>query len=144
MYKRAMHCIVTAIVSTLIALAIALAFPHDAHAMPRAWRNAPTTTQQGITYRVKGTTAVVTSTKGANVSIPAEIKYRGRWYEVKAIWGGALKGARVVTIHADLETCESSRPWVKGVKVRVTRAGMYRWFKSTGANVTRIHCSSCK
>lgn len=144
MAKRIMHCIATFVLCTIIAAILALAMPREAHAIPRKWRDTPVVTQGSNTYRVREKVAVVIKTRGANVNIPAEIRYKGKWCEVKAIWPDALKGAKVITIHADLESCESSRPWVKGVKVRVTRAGMYRWFKRTGVNVTRINCSGCK
>lgn len=144
MAKRVLHCIATAIVCAIIAAALALAMPRDAHALPKAWQGTPTFTKAGITYRVKGHAAVVVKTSGKRVNIPAEIKYKGKWYEVRAIWSGALKGAKVVTVHADLETCETARLWSKSVQVRVTRAGMYKWLKRTGCNVTRIHCSGCE
>lgn len=131
-------------VPIILAVLIALLAPSTANAMPKAWRGTPSFTRSGITYRVKGHSAVVTRTSGRNVTIPAEIKYHGKWYEVRAIWPGALKGAKTVTIHADLETCESARLWSKSVRVRVTRTGMYRWLKATGANVTRIHCDGCE
>jgi len=142
--KRIQHCILTAIVCGIIAAIMALTFPHRADAMPKAWRSAHEFTQGGITYRVKGWDAVVVKTSGKRVNIPAEVKYHGKWYEVKAIWPTALKGARVVTIHADLETCESARLWSKRVTVRVTRYGMWQWLKRTGANVRLVHCDGCK
>ena len=144
MIKRVNHCIATAIVCAIIAALLALVIPHKAHAMPRAWQNTPVVTQGNVTYRVKGHAAVVVKTSGASVTIPAEIHYKGKWYEVKNAWSGAFKGAKDVTIHADLEGCESPRIWNHGVKVRVTRAGVYRWLKRTGANVTKIKCSDCK
>lgn len=129
---------------TILALFIALLVPSQAHAMPNKWKGTPTFTRAGVTYRVRGRVAVVTKTKGKRVCIPAEVAYKGKHYEVRAIWSGALKGAKVVTIHADLETCESARLWSPSVRVRVTRAGMYRWLKRTGANVTQIYCARCK
>lgn len=146
MLKRVMHCVVTAIVCTIIAALLAIAMPHKADALPTTWRGTPVFTKHGVTYRVHDGmhAAVVTRTKGKRVNIPAEIKYHGKWYEVRAIWPGALKGARVVTIHADLETCETARLWSPSVKVRVTRYGMWRWLLRTGANVSKIHCDGCK
>lgn len=142
MTKRIMHCVTTAVVCALIALLLALAMPHKADALPVAWRGTPRFTQAGVTYRVRGHSAVVVRTRGKRVCIPAEIKCHGKWYEVRAIWSGALKGARVVTIHADLETCEDARLWK--IQVRVTRRGMYRWLHETGANVKKINCKHCK
>lgn len=144
MLKRITHCVLTAIVCAIIAAMLALAMPHNAHAMPKAWRNTPTVTQNGVTYRVRGWQAVVIKTNGRQVNIPAEIKYRNKWYEVKSIWSTALKGAKTITIHADLDSCESAQLWKKSVQVRVTRTGIYRWLKKTGANVRRIHCSGCE
>ena len=144
MAKRIMHCVLTAIVCAIIAVLLALTMPRDAHAIPKSWRNAPQFTQGGVTYRVRGWQAVVVKTNGKRVNIPAEVKYRNKWYEVRAIWSTALKGAKTITIHADLETCETARLWSKNVQVRVTRTGMYRWLKRTGANVRRIHCEGCK
>lgn len=141
-----MHCVATAIVCAIIAAILAIAMPHKADALPLAWRGTPVFTRSGVTYRVHDGmhAAVVTRTKGKRVNIPAEIKYHGKWYEVRAIWPGALKGARVVTIHADLETCETARLWSPSVRVRVTRHGMWRWLLRTGANVSKIHCDGCK
>ena len=144
MFKRVIHCVITAIVCAIITAILAIAMPHNADALPVAWRGTPKFTQNGITYRVKGWDAVVVKTSGKRVNIPAEIKYHGKWYEVRAIWPTALKGARVVTIHADLETCETARLWSKRVTVRVTRYGMYKWLLRTGANVERLHCDGCK
>lgn len=128
-----------------VALLIA-AVPARAYALPVRWRGTPKFERGGITYRVHDGmhSAVVVKTRGKRVFIPAEIKYKGKWYEVRAIWPGALKGARRVTIHADLECCETGRLWSPKVKVRVTRKGMYRWLKRTGANVTLIHCDGCR
>lgn len=133
----------TTIFALLVALFIAL-FPVHAHALPNSWRGTKTTTQAGVTYRVrsKDRAAVVIKVRKQRATIPAEIKYKGRWYEVRAIWPGALKGARSITIHADLETCEDARLW--RIPVKVTRAGMYKWLRRTGANVTLIHCEGCK
>ena len=144
MAKRIMHIITTAVVCAIITVLLALVLPHEAHAIPKSWQGTPQFTQGGITYRVKGHDAVVTKTKGKNVTIPAEVRYKGRWYEVRNVWSGALKGAKTVTIHADLDGCESPQLWRKGVRVRVTRTGMYRWLKSTGCKVTRIHCEGCE
>ena len=144
MLKRITHCVLTAIVCAIIAVLLALAMPHDAHAMPKAWRNALQFTQGGVTYRVRGWQAVVIKTSGKRVNIPAEVKYRNKWYEVRSIWSGALKGTKTITIHADLDSCESAQLWKKGVQVRVTRYGMYKWLKRTGASVRRIHCEGCE
>lgn len=144
--KRVQHLIACTIVCAIITLFLALAMPTRADAMPVKWRNTPTTTQAGVTYRIHDGmhAAAVVKTSGARVNIPAEVRYRGKWYRVRAIWPDALKGAKKVTIHADLESCESGRLWSKKVQVSVTRAGMYRWLKRTGANVKRIHCAGCK
>lgn len=118
--------------------------PTEAQAIPRAWRDAPTVTVGANTYRVKGHAAVLVKTRGANVTIPREIRARGRHYEVRNVWDTALRGAKVVTIHARLDGCESARLWAKGVRVRVTDKGMYQWLKRTGANVTLFKCKGCK
>lgn len=133
----------TTILALLVALFIAL-FPARAHALPNSWRGTKTVTQAGVTYRVRNRdrAAVVVKVRKQRATIPAEIKYRGRWYEVRAIWPGALKGVKAITIHADLETCEDARLWK--IPVKVTRAGMYRWLHRTGANVALIHCEGCK
>lgn len=130
----------------IIALFLVLLVPSRADAVPVKWRGTPRFTRAGITYRVHDGmhAAVVVKTNGRRVNVPAEIKYHGKWYEVRAIWPGALKGARLVTIHADLECCESTRLWSTKVRVRVTRKSMYRWLKRTGANVSRIHCDGCE
>ena len=142
MMKRIMHCIATAILCAIVTAILAIAMPHEADALPVAWRGTPRFTQNGITYRVRGWDAVVVKTSGKRVNIPAEVKYHGKWYEVRAIWSGALKGARVVTIHADLETCEDARLWK--IPVRVSRRGVFKWLKRTKANVTKFKCPHCK
>ena len=124
-----------------IALVIVTILATPAHALPNRWKGTPKFTRAGVTYRVKGHDAVVVKTKGKRVTIPAEIKYRGKWYEVRALWDGSLKGVKRVTIHADLETCEDARLWK--IPVKVTRKGMYKWLKRTGANVSLIHCDGC-
>lgn len=133
----------TTTIFVLIALLIAL-FPRPAHAMPNSWRDSKVVTQAGVTYRVrsKDRAAVVIKVRKQRATIPAEIKYHGRWYEVRAIWPGALKGVKSITIHADLETCEDACLW--RITVKVTRAGMYRWLHRTGADVSMIHCKHCK
>lgn len=130
-------------VFVLFALFITI-FPVRAHALPNSWRGTKTVTQSGVTYRVrsKDRAAVVIKVRKQRATIPAEIKYKGRWYEVRAIWPGALKGVKSITIHADLETCEDARLWK--IPVKVTRAGMYRWLYRTGADVSMIHCKHCK
>lgn len=128
----------------VLLLTIFALFPRPAAALPNSWQGTRTVTQSGVTYRVrsKDRAAVVIKVRKQRATIPAEIKYRGRWYEVRAIWPGALKGVKAITIHADLETCEDARLWK--IPVKVTRAGMYRWLRRTGANVTLIHCEGCK
>ena len=144
MKKRIMHCAATAIVCAVIAVLLALTMPRKADAMPIAWRFTRTTTHNGVTYRVRDGdhVAVVIRTSRRNVTIPAEVKAFGKWYEVKAIWDGSLRGVKKVTIHADLETCEDARLWK--IPVRVTRRGMYRWLRKTGANVRKVYCKHCK
>lgn len=137
-----LHKIIRSFVAAIVALAI-LATP--AHAIPRAWKSAPTFTRAGVTYRVKGRVAVVTKTTGKSVTIPSEVSYKGKHYEVKAIWAGACKGAKKITIHADLETIETPRLWQKGVRVNVTRKGMYQWLKRTGVkDLHMVKCAGCK
>lgn len=142
MMRRIMHCVATAVACAIIALLLALAMPRKADAIPVAWRATPRFTQNGITYRVKGWDAVVVKTSRRNVTIPAEVRYKDRWYEVRAIWDGALKGVRRVTIHADLETCEDARLWK--IPVRVSRYGVFKWLKRTKADVTKFKCPHCK
>lgn len=128
---------------TIIAIIVTLLTPARADALPVAWRNSRVVTKGAITYRVKGHTAVVIRVR-RNATIPAEIKKGGRWYEVRAIWPNSIaKRVTKLTIHADLECCEDGRLWSLK-RVTVTRKGMYRWLKRTGANVTRIHCPYCK
>ena len=146
MSKRVKHFISVVITCAIITVVLAITMPREADALPVAWRGTPKFTRAGVTYRVRDDihAAVVVRTKDKRVTIPAEVKHGGKWYEVRAIWPEALKGARVVTIHADLECIESARVWAPDVKVRVTRTGMYRWLKRTGANVTRVRCPHCK
>lgn len=136
------------IINTILAaLLMAAILPATAHAMPKAWRGSHRVTQAGVTYRVTTIhgerVAVVTRIHRKDATIPAEIKRGGRWYEVRAIWDGAIpRKCRRVTIHADLECCEDGRLWSVGV--RVTRKGMYRWLHRTGAHVTLIRCDECE
>ncbi len=67
MEKRIMHCVATAIVCALIAAILAIAMPHEADAIPVAWRGTPRFTQAGVTYRVRGHSAVVVRTRGKRV-----------------------------------------------------------------------------
>lgn len=131
-------------VLAIVLFIAATIFPTHAHAMPNSWRGTKTVTQAGITYRVrsKDRAAVVIKVRKQRATIPVEIKYHGKWYEVRAIWPGALKGVKAITIHADLETCEDARLW--RIPVKVTRVGMYRWLHRTGADVSMIHCKHCK
>jgi hypothetical protein len=132
--------------NTILALlfTILVLIPRPAAALPISWRGSKVVTQAGVTYRVrdKDRAAVVVRVHKSRATIPAEIRHRGKWYEVRAIWPGALRGVKSMTIHADLETCEDARLWK--IPVRVTRAGMYRWLHRTGAAVKLIHCEGCK
>lgn len=131
-------------VLAIVLFVAATIFPARAHALPVSWRGTKTVTQAGVTYRVrsKDRAAVVIKVRKQRATIPAEIKCGSKWYEVRAIWPGALKGVKAITIHADLETCEDARLW--RIPVKVTRAGMYKWLRRTGANATLIHCEGCK
>lgn len=132
------------VVTILVALALA---PSEARAIPRPWRNTPTVTVGGNTYRVrdKGHVAVLVKTRGTSVTIPREIRARGKYYEVRGVWDTALRGARKVEIHAKLECCESPQLWRKGVRVRVTDRGVYQWLKRTGVrDLQLIRCKYCK
>lgn len=127
---------------TILAILVAVLMPTKADALPNRWKGTPRLTRAGVTYRVEGHDAVVVKTRGERVMIPAEVKYRGKWYEVRALWDGSLKGVKRITIHADLETCEDARLWK--IPVRVSRRGMFKWLRRTGANVTKFTCPDCK
>lgn len=107
----------------------------QAEALPVDWRGTTKVTQHHVTYRVRKSdkVAVVVRTTGRSVRIPYAIRHRGVTYKVRNVWSEALRGAKVVRIEADLDGCESARLWK--VKVQVTRRGMYRWLKRTGADV---------
>lgn len=120
-----------------IALVIVTILATPAHALPNHWKGTPKFTRAGVTYRVKGHDAVVVKTKGKRVTIPAKVTHKGKTYRVRCIWDGALKGAKVVTIHGSLrDGCESARLWK--VKVRVTNRGVYEWLHKTGADVSLV------
>lgn len=127
-----------------IALTILAVVSTPAHAIPRKWRGTPEFTRAGVTYRVRERVAVVTRTTGRNVTIPAEIQYRGKYYEVRGIWSGAFKGAKVITIHADLESCDAWRLGNRSVRVRATRTSTYRFLRRINPNTTKIECPDCK
>ena len=137
MHKRFCHVL-------FIALTILAVVSTPAHAIPRKWRGTPEFARAGVTYRVRDRVAVVTRTTGRNVTIPAEIQYRGKYYEVRGIWSDAFKGARTITIHANLESCDAWRLSGKGVKVRVTRARMYKWLKRINKSTKLVKCPDCK
>ena len=142
MFKRVLHCLTTAILCAIIAAILAIAMPHEADAIPVVWRGTPQFTQKGVTYQVRGWKAVVVKTHGKEVKIPAEVKYRGRWYEVRQMWSTSLKGATKVVIHAELEGCDAWRLW-RIKKVYVTHEDMYNWLKEGGAHVKLISCEAC-
>lgn len=136
--KRATLAIVAALLTLLVALT-----PVDAHAVPKKWRNAPSVTQSGVTYRYRDKVAVVTKVPNRKeVTIPAFIKVNGKRYQVRAIWDDALWGAkklRKLTIHADLESIEDPAIWDRRPRIKVvaTVPGVYSWLKRTGVSVTR-------
>lgn len=109
-----------------------------AEALPVDWRGTTKVTQRHVTYRIRRSdkVAVVVRTTGRSVRIPYAIRHRGVTYKVRNIWPEALRGAKVVRIEADLDGCESARLWK--AKVQVTRRGMYRWLKRTGADVRLV------
>ena len=127
---------------TIIALLVALvsvAIPARAYAIPKRWRDAPTVTQDGATYRYRDGVAVVTKLPNRKeVTVPYSIKAKGKTYAVRAIWDGAIGSkTKKITLHANLDTCEDERLWSKQIKVRATDASTYKWLKRTGANVTK-------
>ena len=139
-----MKRIVAAVIT--IALALSAFLPSTAQAMPASWKGSEIVTKAGVTYRLRKSdhVAAVVRVRKAKATIPAEVKHKGRWYEVRAIWDGAIpKSQKSLTIHADLECCEDADLW-RVPKVMVTRKGMHRWLKRTGANVSKISCKGCE
>lgn len=124
------------LLSVLVVLFTATA--SQAEALPVDWRGTTKVTQHHVTYRIRKSdrVAVVVRTTGKSVRIPYAIRHRGVTYKVRNIWSEALRGAKVVRIEANLEGCESARLWK--TKVHVTRKGMYRWLKRTGADVRLV------
>lgn len=124
----------------LLVLAIVLAalHPATAEAMPVRWRNSPVVTQQGVTYRVDKSDAVVVKTKGKNVTIPYSIRYKGKRYVVRAVWDGALKknkALRKIDLRANLEECTDPTLFKRDsrkVRITVHRASDYKWLTRKG------------
>lgn len=131
-------------IGTILTITLLVALTSVAYAAPRDFTK--TCKRDGITYAVspKLKAAVVKRMPNRKrVTIPAEVRVGGKWYEVRAVWDSAIpKRVRTITIHADLETIEDGRAW--HVNLRVTRKGMYKWLKGTGAHVTRTHCTHCE
>ena len=122
---------------TIIALLVALAaIPARAYAIPKRWRDAPSITQDGATYRYRDGVAVVTKLPNRKeVTVPYSIKAKGKTYAVRAIWDGAIgKKTTSIRLKANLDTCEDGRLWK--VKVTCYDKATYKWLKSTGARVT--------
>jgi len=132
-----MHKRVFAILFT-VAVALAAVLPSTAHAAPRDFTDAYKV--DGITYavapRLRAAAVKRVATRKA-VTIPKAIKYRGRTYRVRAIWGGAIpKQVRRVNLRAVLDTCEDERLW--HVDVRATNRGVFEWLRATGARVKYV------
>lgn len=130
----------------VFAVIIAVLYPAStAAALPRSWVDSKATTQNGVTYRVrKDGVAAVTKVARKNAVIKREVKYHGKWYEVRAIWPDACKkNVQTVAIHADLEVCEDTAIWNGRVLVKAVRKSDYRWFKHGGAVVLYTPCKHC-
>ena len=149
MIKRIMHCVTTAVVCALIALLLALAMPHEADAIPAKFRNCPRVTKTyvkkvhvtrtkvkkvpyKITYLLYRDAAIVTRTKGKDITIPYSVKHCGRRYIVRAIWDGALSDKRLckIDLKAFLETCEDDSLFVRdarNIEITVHRDSDFKW-----------------
>jgi hypothetical protein len=138
MHKRVFAAIIT------IAVALAAVLPSAAHAAPCDFTDVYKV--DGITYAVAPrlhAAAVVRLPKRANVTIPAEVRAGGKWYEVRAVWDHSIpKSVKSITIHADLETAEDARLWK--IDVRATRRGVFKWLRATGAHVKYVRCPHCR
>ena len=122
----------TAVVSALIAVALALAAcaPRQAYAVA----SGPVElgkTKSYVAYRLfaDDKAALVVGTKGKVVTIPQKVKYKGQKYRVRGILALG-KDARRVNLNAKIEACMDSRLW--RCRVCTPYKSMYRWLKRTG------------
>ena len=128
-------------VLVLAALLCAL-IPSQADAMPRKFKNCPTTKQDGITYRLWDRCAIVERTPNRkNITIPNSIRYKNKTYRVTAIWDGTFyhnSALRNLNIKAtNLECIEDGAIFKRRyIKVTVHDRGTYNWLKRGGVNVT--------
>lgn len=124
----------------LFAILTALLVPTEALAIPKKFKDCPTTRQDGVTYLLYKSHAIVTKTPNQKkVTVPYSVKYKGKKYAVKAIWDGTFsKNGKLkqVDLKCDLETIEDPAIFDRGIKVTVHHKSMYKWLKAEGVKVT--------
>ena len=122
-----------------LALAILALTPSPAQAIPRKYRNCPTTKQNGITYLIYKRYAIVERTPDRKtVTIPDAIKHDGSSYAVSAIWDGTFskskKLQKIVLKCRHLESIEDAAIWDNArLTVIVQDKSIYQWLKRTKA-----------
>lgn len=131
-----------AIVAAIISVVLALAFPSDAQAMPKKFRNCPKVTQSNVTYLLyregKNNHAIVTATKGKSVTLPKTIRAKGHTWKVDTIWDGGLSKNRQlkkVDVKASLKVVEDDTLFdrdARKVQITVHTLSDYRWLTQKG------------
>lgn len=119
---------------------ITAAAPEPAEAMPRKFRNCPKVTQNGVTYLLYQSAAIVTKAPARkSVTIPDKIKSGGRTYTVRAVWDGAISGStrRLVLKARHLETIEDARAFSPRLVVICYDKATYQWLHRGGANARK-------
>lgn len=124
----------------IVTILTALLVPTEALAIPKKFKDCPTTTQSGVTYLLYKSQAIVTKTPNKNkITIPYSVKYKGKKYAVKAIWDGTFSKngkLRQVDLKCDLETIEDPAIFERNIKVTVHHKSMYKWLKAEKVKVT--------
>ena len=97
----------------IAALVLAIT-PDPAEAMPVQFAKCPTVKQNGITYRLYRSFAIVTKcAPRKSVTIPDDIRVNGKRYTVDNIWNGAIsrKTTRLVIKARHLDGIENRDIW---------------------------------
>lgn len=128
-----------------IALAIlaAIAAPKTAEAAeprenwPEAMQEDPTTEQNGVTYLLHESFAIVIETPNRRaVTIPDSIRHEGKRYPVAAIWDGTFSATpklkRIILKATQLETIEDLAIFDGKIEVICSDRDTYEWLKDVG------------
>ena len=128
------------VLATLTILALTAT---TAHAIPKKFKNCPSTKQDGITYLLYRDAAIVTKVPNRRVlTIPYSIRARGRRYKVTSIWEHTFEcvpSLRTIYLRADVEAIEDPRIFRdRRVEVRTNIWANYTWLKRSRVNVRYV------